>query len=242
MIDDDEPMIRTAGPSLTEHRHFTAGQCVNCEGPGVTVTSPLYCSSQCRQAAELVRYVRSCRRDGRDLLPDVAEAIQMRTAMVLGGGYPERERRVPQEVRDTVFRRSGGFCEECGRRMDLGGTTGDPDATPTIQHVGGNSNDLSNLKAFCRRCNMADAQSRFIPVEQGSAEAALAVELRVRWSAPEPMRLCDDDRRWKNIWQGLANDAREVLRLADDFQAGAGDADLPGFRGWTDQGSPIQEF
>jgi len=72
-------------------------------------------------------------------------------------------------------------------------TTGDPDAVATIQHVHGNSNELSNLKAFCNRCNLADVQSRFVPIEPGSAPAALAFELRARCSSPEPLRLCDDD-------------------------------------------------
>lgn len=165
----------------------------------------------------------------------------MRMAMVLGGGYPERERRVSGSVRATVFERAGGHCEECGRLLDMDGSTGDPDAVPTIQHVSGSSNDPSNLKAFCRRCNLADAQSRFVRVEPGSPEAKLAEELAIRWSSPRPLRLCDDEVEWKTMWRELAQEARETLRDWEGLEESAGDEDLPGFLGWTDGGTPIQD-
>ncbi len=67
---------------------FVQGLCINCDGSEVTPKSPLYCSEQCKQAARLVRYVRACRKDGRDADPDVQEAIRMQLAMVLGAGIP----------------------------------------------------------------------------------------------------------------------------------------------------------
>jgi 5-methylcytosine-specific restriction endonuclease McrA len=197
---------------MSDTPEYIIGSCANCDSPAVTVETPLFCSQRCRQAAELVRYVRACHRDGRDQRDDVKEAIQMKLAMVLGGGYPERERAVPPEIRAEVFRRANDRCEECGRALDFDSSSGDPDAIPTIQHVQGNSNDLSNLKAFCRRCNMADAQSRFVPVAASSSEAVMADELMRRWSSLEPLRLCDDDEQWKGIWRQLTRSARERLR------------------------------
>ena len=220
---------------------FEPGQCVNCDSIAVTVKSPLYCSAQCRQAAKLVRYVRTKRQEGIEHRPDIKEAIRIRLAMVLGGGYPEGERRVSPETRSFVFERAGGRCESCGRALDVDRSTGDPDAVATIQHVAGNSNDPSNLKAFCRRCNIADAESRFVPVEPGSPAEKLGMELTIRCSVPEPLRICDDEVRWKNEWRRCASEARELLRLLEDLDEGAGDEDLAGFMGWTDQGTPIQE-
>jgi 5-methylcytosine-specific restriction endonuclease McrA len=196
---------------VNDSPRYISGSCANCDSSAVTTEAPLFCSPRCRQAAELVRYVRACHRDGRDQRDDVKEAIQMKLAMVLGGGYPERERQVPPKIRAEVFRRANDRCEECGRPLDFDSSTGDPDAIPTIQHLQGNANDLSNLKAFCRRCNMADAQSRFVPLAAGSSEAGMADELRKRWSSSEPLRLCDDDERWKGIWRQLARSARERL-------------------------------
>lgn len=223
--------------------HYDPGSCANCDSFAVTLNAPVYCSSRCRQAAELVRYVRACRRDGRDELPDVKEAIQIRTAMVLGGGYAERERRVPPEIREIVFRRSGGLCESCGQLMDFDRSTGNAGAVATIQHVVGCSNDASNLKAFCRGCNMGDAKKKFVAVEPGSNEAKLAKELGVRWSSPVPLRLCDDDQQWSRIYNQLARSAKAVIQERGEFDDDdTGDEDLPGFLGWTRQGTPIQEF
>jgi 5-methylcytosine-specific restriction endonuclease McrA len=106
-----------------------------------------------------IRYIRNCHGDGRDRRPDVQEAIRTRIAMVLSGGYPERERRLAEKIRAEVLERAGGRCEQCGRVLDFDGSTGDQDAMATIQHVMGNSSDLSNLKAWCWRCNMDDAQN-----------------------------------------------------------------------------------
>jgi 5-methylcytosine-specific restriction endonuclease McrA len=195
-----------------EVRHYRIGVCANCDSPEITLQTPLFCSQQCRQAAELVRYVRGCRRDGRDQLADVQEAMRMRLAMVLGGGYPERQRAVGAEARAEVFRRAGGRCEQCGRMLDFDQSGGDPDAIATIQHVHGDSNELDNLKAFCRRCNIDDARSRFVPLQTGTEAARLAAELERRWSAAEPLRLCDDDLDWKTRWQGLTKAARDWLR------------------------------
>ncbi len=235
-------MIPMSGSLMTMAApKFEAGQCANCDSFGVTPKSPLYCSERCSQAAGLVRYIRGCRRDGRDLKADVQEAIRTRMAMVLGGGYPEQARRVPTEVRRLVFDRAHGHCEECGRELDFDQSGGDPDAVATIQHVDGNSSDPSNLKAFCRHCNTVDAQSKFVPVEPGSAEAEFAAELRIRWLSEDPIRLCDDDLHWKDIWRDLTSEAKLVIEANDGLVESAGDEDIPGFLGWTDQGTPIHE-
>ncbi len=163
-------------------------------------------------------------------------------AMVLGGGYPEQQRRASANVRKLVFDRAGGLCEECGRALDFDGSSGDPVSTATIQHVHGNSNDPSNLKAFCQRCNVSDAQSRFVAVEPESPEAEYAADLRSRWMSEKPMRLCDDEQHWKDIWRKLTVEAKEVVRTHDERAESAGDEDLPSFQGWTVQGTPIQEF
>lgn len=221
---------------------FEPGLCANCDSPDVTVKTPLFCSQWCRQVAEFVRYARACHRDGRDQRPDVKEAIKMRAAMVLGGGgYPQRERRVSREVRAAVFERAEGKCESCGRVLDFDGNSGDPDAVATIQHLKDNSSDLDNLRAFCRRCNITDAQSRFVPVEDGTVPAAIAKELSIRVAASEPLRLCDDDQQWKTIWQGLSRKAKAVIEERELEEEAYGDEDLPGFLGWTEQGAPIQD-
>lgn len=70
----------------------------------------------------------------------------------------------------------------------------------------------------------------------------MAADLAARWSSPEPLRLCDDDQRWKGMWRELARSAREVIREHEEMADLEGDEDLPGFRGWTEQGTPIQDI
>ena len=191
---------------------WTVGTCVSCGGPDVTVESPLFCSERCKEAAGLVRYVRACQRDGRDPQADVLEAIRMKMAHVLGGGYPGRERVVPPETRAEVLQRARHRCEICGRALDMHGTGGDLDAQAQIHHVAGSSSGPGNLRAVCRRCNMADAQSKFVPVVPGSPEAVLAAELKERWSSRSPLRPCDDELSWKVQWPALQRRARAAIR------------------------------
>lgn len=221
---------------------FEPGRCVNCGSTEITLNTPLYCSPRCRQSAELVRYVRRHRKNGTDANPDVVEVIRTRMAMVLGGGYPEQQRRVPERIRQLVFKRAGGRCRECGRFLVFDQYPEDPDSVATMQHVSGSSNDPDNLRAFCRRCNLSHAQSRFVPVEPGSAEAEYAMELRIRWTSETPLCICDDDTRWNDIWRDLTKEAKEVLQIDAEVVESGDDRDLPGFMGWTEQGTPIQEL
>lgn len=220
---------------------YTPGLCANCDSLAVTARRPLYCSDRCQQAAELVRYARRCKRDGR-LATDheVRDAIQARLALIVGGGYRKREREVPEEVRAEVFRRSGGLCQNCGVALDFAARHGGTAAT--IQHIDGDSNDLSNLKAFCWACNTSDALSKVDETAPGSPEEALAGELQARWTAREPLRICDDDQRWSSVWRDLARSTTQLIREQDSEYDSLSDEDLPGFMGWTEQGTPIQEF
>lgn len=138
----------------------------------------------------------------------------MRTAMVLGGGYAAQERQVPDKVRALVFERSGGRCETCGRDLDFLRSPGDREAWPEIHHARGHSNDPADLRAWCRRCNMGDAQAKFTKVEPGSPQAKMADELRQRWEAPNPLRVCDNEQRWASTWRQLASEARASMKAS----------------------------
>lgn len=200
-----EPKPAVAPPN---YRYpFTPGRCLNCDEPRVTSAAPLYCSEVCRQAAKAVRYARACVRDGRIASPDIQEAIQMRVAHVLAGGYAEKDRRISPEARHTVMENAGGHCQRCGRMFN----PDDSEATATIQHLNGSSSELSNLRAWCRRCNMADAQSRFSPVLDDAPESRAFEELRARWESPIPLRACDDDERWNGDWRRYARLVKAFL-------------------------------
>jgi len=127
---------------------FDAGACANCARP-TRFDAPLFCSELCAQTATLVRYARRKVADNTIDQPDIAEAIQMRLASVLGGGYPEKARRLTRAVRLAIFERDSHTCQLCGG-----------DATE-IDHIAGSSSDPSNLRALCRSCNLGLAQAHF---------------------------------------------------------------------------------
>jgi hypothetical protein len=89
----------------------------------------------------------------------------------------------------------------------------------------GNSSDLSNLKEWCRRCNLTDAQSRFVARAAWFAQETMLAEVRLHCMAPNPLRLCDDERRWSKIWCDLNRQALEALAKEEAFA----DEELPGF-------------
>ena len=142
----------------------------------------------------------------------------------------------------VVLDRAKGKCENCGQKLTFDLAAGNSDDLATIQHSNGNSNELDDLQAYCRRCNLLDAQSRFTLVDFGSAEFDLAENLQNRWTSPTPLKICDDEEKWNDIWREVAKEAKEDLRNIAEALEGASDEDLPGFVGWTRNGTPIQDW
>lgn len=156
----------------------------------------LYCSVKCNQMAKTVRYGRKALKDGRWHSPDVQEAIRMRIAHILGGGYPENARRVPPEMRAFIFARDKHTCVLCGAPAD------------TIDHINGSANTPDNLRALCRSCNMA--RVKMIPATPEQAKEARAILARIQ--AKEPFRICDDEEIWDTIWRVIAAETRKWAR------------------------------
>src|SRR5215210_7111741 len=121
--------------------------CPNCDQP--ILEGKLYCSEICSQEAHFVRYVRRCHQDGRDQQPDVREAIDIKLAMILSGGYPEQERRLTDSIRKAVIERDKGCCQKCGQPGDQ------------IDHIRGNSDDMKNLQLLCRTCHNQKTKAGF---------------------------------------------------------------------------------
>src|SRR6185436_5868619 len=86
-----------------------ASVCLNCDQSiELTKQVRLFCSDACKDEAKFVRYFRRCNRDGRLEQPDVQEAIEMRFAHIMAGGYSERERRISRSLRVAVIERDSG--------------------------------------------------------------------------------------------------------------------------------------
>lgn len=164
----------------------------------------LFCSVECADEAKFVRYVRRCTRDGRIERPDVLDAIRIRFAMIVGGGYPERERHMPPSIRRAVIARDGGRCQQCGQ----------PGAD--IDHIEGSSNEIENLQLLCRRCHNKKTIAGLVEIGPGDEDYEETMErakrLSSRIEASVPKRPCDDDRHWDTRYRRSMLEREKALK------------------------------
>lgn len=198
--------VGTGGENVTNPRWT----CLNCDRSFASSKAKLFCAELCRDVARLVRYVRACRADGRADQPDVQDAIRIQLAHVLAGGYPRLRRQVPLNIRALVIARDEGRCQVCGG------------VGTEIDHIDGSSNELENLQLLCHDCHVEKTKSRLrviLPMDQRYSEyAKKAAELKRRFEARKPLRLCDDHERWNGASRVLLAERRAQLgrRAADE--------------------------
>ncbi len=173
--------------------------CPNCNIP---IGEPvLFCSDLCKDKAKFVRYFRACVADGRFKQNDIQEALRIRLAHILGGGYPERLRQLSKEIRGAVIARDKGQCQSCGG-------TGNQ-----IDHIRGSSNDLENLQLLCPKCHNEKTTAGFVTIsaETHPEEWAKRESLLARVHASKPTRLCDGG-DWNKLWRVLKKARREAAK------------------------------
>ena len=178
--------------------------CVNCDGAFKLATSVVYCSELCKQEASYIRYARRTRQDGRAEQPDVQDALRIRRALILGGGYPARERRLSSKERATIFERDQWRCRSCGA------------AATEIDHVNGpidgDINHTDNLQALCHDCHIRKTLSALVPIPPDELEAhAKARALDARIETPMPLRPSDDDVNWERDWRQIVAERRAMV-------------------------------
>jgi len=190
-------MVRKLSPA--------SAPCCNCRARiPLTIYAVLFCSDTCREEAKFVRYVRRCKADGRIQKPDVLGAIEIRRAIILGGGYPSRERAVPESVRKAVVLRAAGRCERCGGRGS------------DIHHRRGNSNLVRDLELLCRKCHNRETQEGIVEVDPASPEYPILLKrwqsLERRIEAKIPTRPCDDQKKWLLTYPRMLRARQEIVR------------------------------
>ena len=214
-----EPYVVARRRIQDGRRTFHEDCCANCDTPLPPQIQGLLCSEGCTQAASWVRYVKKAISDGRDRDPDVQDAIQMKLAHVLGGGYRESARRISAAVRAAVIERDDGRCQSCG------------EAGTEVDHVDTTDNtNLENLQLLCHHCHMTKSQLNLRPAPPEIRAIAAALHLRV--TVEPPLRLCDDVVRWPAEWRRLKSERR--ARLLDELaELGFDRNDFPGVS-WAD--------
>jgi hypothetical protein len=129
--------------------------------------------------------------------PDVLEAIEMKMASVLGGGYPAKARQVSAKLRHMIMERDSFECRLCGA------------PATEIDHIEGSSNQPTNLRALCKPCNMGLAKAKFQATDDAGQRKA--VEIWRRIDAETPERHCDDEKSWRKLWRELKGEALSAL-------------------------------
>lgn len=180
--------------------------CLNCDGILRATEKPkLFCSDKCQQEASFVRYFRSCKRGGRINQPDIQEALHIRMAHILGGGYKTSERRLSLSIRQKVYERDNRTCRKCSQ------------PATDIDHIHGSSDDLENLQMLCRDCHNQKTSNNFVPLTpevEGYEEKIAKIEsLRFRTESKIPTRICDDEERWQSLWRGFISERRNFLKI-----------------------------
>lgn len=196
---------------------FVDDHCANCLLELPLSVEGLFCSSWCRETADLVRYWRARLRDGRlDADPLVLEAVRTKVAFLLVGGYDQLGRTLSPAVKESVRERDAGVCQQCGRP----GTE--------IDHIDGSLGELDNLQLLCGECHRAKTALNMVPAP--GQEAALIELLFIARVVPDdPALLADDQQNWRHRWQALKKARKQ--RLIDRMQ-GIG-IDTTGLASWA---------
>lgn len=182
---------------------MAAPQVVDCVECGADIVldryARLYCSEVCRQTLKLIHYGRAVVADGRiERDPTISEAIQMRIAQILAGGYHDRARRVPPALRAQIFERDGGKCVLCGA------------PATQIDHIESDANTPENLRSACGACNLGMAQDRLVPASP--RQAVKAQRLAYRILAPTPIFPRDNEATWATTYSRLMTERRARVR------------------------------
>jgi 5-methylcytosine-specific restriction endonuclease McrA len=192
--------------------------CANCDAALEMDNQTLFCGEFCRQVADFVRYSRGVLRDpARANDPEVLEAIRVRMAILIGGGYPTGERHLSPEQRATIIERDAGQCLECGAPAN------------EIDHIAGSSADPSNLQLLCHECHMNKTKDSFVPASEG--QRAWAKELWDSRIYPEtPLRLSDDAERWGQEWRALKKERGDRLWKRVEMDTGRQRSEFKGLK------------
>lgn len=185
-------------------RRFEPDRCANCFEPlpaSYEHRPWLFCSVLCRETANTVRYWRKTSRNGQfEADPEVRQAIGIRLAHMLAGGYNADTRRIPVDVRALVIERDRA-CVKCGGPGE------------EIDHINGDSSDPGNLQLLCKNCHHAKTAEHLVPAsdEQSDRIFAMLVE---RVIPDIPAQLCDDELAWQAIERQLRSERLARVRPA----------------------------
>lgn len=129
--------------------------CPNCDNQFVGRYRIIYCSLRCHDEAKAVRYARHKAIEYPDGPPqDILDAMHDKIAHALSGGYDAAARHLTKEVRIFVKVRDENLCQLCGA------------VGTEIDHIDGDSSELSNLQLLCDPCHNKKSRSHYKPITE----------------------------------------------------------------------------
>jgi 5-methylcytosine-specific restriction endonuclease McrA len=185
-------------------------QCLNC-GRAIDTDGSvrLFCSDLCKEVSRTIRYGRAIHKDGRINRPDVAETWEIKCAWAINGMvYPRNQREVKGEVRNLVFERAAGCCQECGGVATEIDHLNKPEFIDDINHP-------DNLQVLCSDCHRKKSLTGFTPTPFSELPGDMQeriLELTSRLDSPVPQRLCDDEVVWPTIWNRILKERRQYMK------------------------------
>ena len=160
--------------------------CANCARP-IKGGSKVFCCELCSDVPNTIRYIRRTIEDGRIEDPLVQDAIDIKLALILAGGYPKSARRLSAHQRSDVVSTAQGRCAKCGAPGD------------EVDHIKGSSSDSTNLQLLCHECHLEKTHDAMSPAPEVLIEGVSRPILR-RARNEIPNQPCDssdwDHRRW----------------------------------------------
>lgn len=186
--EDPAPARKTPAPARRR------AVCANCDSQFTPPDGRLrpFCSLRCKSTARAVRYLRSLlARQPEIRFLGLPYEARIKIGHALAGGYAASHRRLSAGTRAAVIERDNGRCVLCG----------EPGAE--IDHIAGDSDDLSNLRLLCAADHQAITETRLVPITDPEIDRAWRDILR-RGFAAQPERACDAadwDTRWR-AWLG----------------------------------------
>ena len=195
-------------------RLFIDDHCASCMEVLPGAEAGLFCNQLCQQTAGTMRYWRAIDRDGRINDPGVVVALRTQIAFIVSGGYNRKARAISASTRQRVIARDDGKCQKCGG------------VGQEIDHIAGDSAELTNLQLLCKPCHQAKTQARMSPA---SPEAKVYVDqlFKTRVQPETPIYLADDEHEWQRVSRDLKKDRKDRL-IAEMLEVGLDPADFKG--------------
>lgn len=182
-----------------EQCFFLEDHCANCLEPLVPWSIKLFCDDWCKDVAGDTRYARNAYMNHRIYDPLVFNAIQIRFAHNMSGGYDAAARVVPSSMRAAVTARDRGVCVVCGQPANQ------------LDHINGADGTFENLQLMCDPCHRTKTSDSIV-LAPPHVQHLWPSWWKLRVEPANPLLLADDQYQWKFIWQELKSERKQRLQ------------------------------